>query len=491
MNLSTRFSETARRLSEKAAVFDDAGAHSYGALLAAAQGLAARVRSATDRDTVGLVAPTSAAFPIGYFAILLADKVPVPLNFLFDAKTLAFVAADAGLDTIVATMTFASLVEPLGTQVLFIEDPVEPGGSGEPLAEAPLPRRGGDDMATLLYTSGTTGMPKGVILTHRNFARNVESSMAHIGIVEDDVFLSVLPFFHSFGITTSMLIPLLAGCSAAFVPRFSPQRMLEAIARHRATICFAVASMFRVILRAGRPEGLDLSSLKFAVAGGEALGAPIATDFEQTFGAPLLEGYGLTETSPVLAVNLPDSNRRGSVGPMLDWVEAQVADEAERPLATGEEGELWVRGDCVTPGYHNRPEETAAALTPDRWFRTGDLARIDADGYLWITGRKKDLIISAGENISPNEIESVLHDHPAVFEAAVIGVPDATRGEVPKAFITLREGAAADAADLAGFCRQRLPRFKVPAAFEFVPQLPHSPTGKVHKLTLKKLQGLA
>ncbi|MBM4037545.1 MAG: long-chain fatty acid--CoA ligase [Planctomycetes bacterium] len=484
MNLATQFAATARRLPDKVAVADDAGEHTYRALLAAAEALAGRIRSATERQTVGLLAPTCAAFPVGYFATLLADKVPVPLNFLFDAKTLAFVAADAAFDTVVAARAFANLVPMIGAKAVFVEDPAEPP------AEARLPRRGGDDVATILYTSGTTGLPKGVILTHRNFARNVESSTEHIGITEEDVFLGVLPFFHSFGITTSMLIPLLAGCSAALVARFSPHKMLEAVARHRATICFAVGSMFRVVLRAGRPPGLDLSSLKFAVAGGEALGAPTAAAFEATFGAPLLEGYGLTETSPVLAVNLPNRNRQGSVGPMLNWVQARVVDDADQPLPTGAEGELWVRGDCVTPGYHNRPEETAAAITPDGWLRTGDIARIDADGYLWITGRKKDLIISAGENISPNEIESVLHDHPAVLEAAVLGVPDPTRGEAPKAFVTLREGATASADDLAAFCRTRLPRFKVPTAFEFLPQLPHSATGKVHKLALKKTQGL-
>jgi long-chain acyl-CoA synthetase len=485
MDVASRFVETAQRVPQKQAVYDDTGAHTYGALLAGAQAMAAKVRAATDSDHVGLVAPTCAAFPLAYFGILLADRVPVPLNFLLDAKTLGFLAQDAGFDTVVASRFFGDLVQALGTKAIFVEDPLEPPG------ELPRPGRGGDDMATLLYTSGTTGLPKGVMLSHRNFIRNVESCVEHIGLSEDDVFLGVLPFFHSFGLTTSLLVPLLAGCSAAYVAKFSPQRVFEAIAKHRVTVCFAVASMFRVLLRAGPPSGLDLGSLKFAIAGGEALGAPLAARFEELFGVPLLEGYGLTETSPVLAVNLPDRNRQGSVGPMLNWVEARVVDDDERPLPTSDEGELHIRGDCVMAGYYNRPEETAAALTPDRWLRTGDLARIDADGYLWITGRKKDLIISAGENISPNEIESVLHQHPAVFEAAVIGVPDERRGEAPKAFITLREGAAATADELEAFCRERLPRFKVPVAFELRAELPHSPTGKVHKLTLRKSEGLA
>jgi long-chain acyl-CoA synthetase len=482
-NLAIRFAETARRLPAKTAVFDDAGSHTYGAILAAAQAVAARVRSVTDRGHVGVLAPTSAAFPIAYFGVLLADKVPVPLNFLVDPPTLGLLARDAGFDAIVGSRAFERLVQALGARAVFVEDPLPPGRPVEPV-------RGGDDAATLLYTSGTTGVPKGVVLTHRNLVRNVASCNQHISLSADNVFLGVLPLFHAFGITTSLLLPFLLGCSTVCVPRFSPQKVLEAIARHRVTIAFAVASMYRAMMRAGRPEGLDLSSLRLPIAGGEALGADLAARFRQIFGPALLEGFGLTETSPVVAVNVPGRCRPGSVGQLLPWVEAAIVDHHGRPLPPGAQGELWLRGDCITPGYHNRPEETAAVFAPGGWLRTGDLVRLDADGYLWITGRKKDLIISGGENISPNDIEAVLHQHPAVFEAAVIGIPDETRGEVPKAFIVLREGAAADRGDLAAFCRQRLPRYKAPAAFEFRAELPHSPTGKVLKLELRKAEGL-
>jgi long-chain acyl-CoA synthetase len=485
MNLASRFVEITQRYSHKAAVIDDAGSTTYEAILAAARAVAAKVRATTSRDHVAVVTPTSVAFPIAYFGVVLADKIPVPLNFLLDTATLGLVARDAGFDTIVASRFFERLVTALGAKPVFVEDPLPP--STEPISL----RRGGDDAATLLYTSGTTGIPKGAILTHRNFVRNVESSYEHFNIPDDYVFLGMLPFFHSFGITSSMLLPLLRGCTAVYVAKFSPQRVIEAIARHKVTIAFAVASMFRALLRTGRPPGLDLSHLRFPIAGGEALGVPLAQRFEEVMGIPLLEGYGLTETSPTVAVNLPGRHKLGSVGPMLNWVEAQVADDHDQPLPTGAEGELWLRGDCVMPGYHQRPEETAAAFAPGGWFRTGDLARIDADRFLWITGRKKDLIISAGEKISPNEVESVLHQHPAVFEAAVIGVPDETRGEVPKAFITLREGAKADAAELAAFCRERLARYQVPALFDFRPELPHSPTGKVLKLALRRAEGSA
>ena len=485
MNLAARFAETARRSPQRIAVAEEAGSCTYGDLLAAAQAVAAQVRATTDRRQVAVLAPTSSAFAVAYFGTLLADRVAVPLNFLLDAKTLGFLASDAGVDTVVASRCFEALAASLGTKTLFVEEAA--GRPAEPLA----PTASGDDPATILYTSGTTGVPKGAILTHRNLVRNVESCLDFVGITGEDVLLGILPLFHSFGLTTSLLIPLLSGCSAACVAGFSPQRVFEAIARRRATVCFAVASMYRALLRAGPAAGLDLGSLRLVLAGGEALGAPLATRFEEVFGLPLFEGYGLTETSPVVAVNLPGRCRPGSVGQMLDWADARIVDDAGTALPPGQDGELWLRGDCITPGYHNRPEETAAALTPDGWFRTGDLARIDADGFLWITGRKKDLIISGGENISPNEIEAVLAHHPAVHHVAVIGVPDATRGEVPRAFVVLAEGQAAEPGELAAFCRQRLPRYKVPARFEFRDELPRSPTGKVHKLALRQQEGLA
>jgi long-chain acyl-CoA synthetase len=507
MNLATRFTETAARRPAKPAVFDDAGAHPYAGILAAAQAIAARVRDATDRPHVGILAPTSAAFPIAYFGVLLADRAAVPLNFLLDPPTLGLIVRDAGLDAVVASRALEKLVQALGVKAIYVEDvalalhePVahEPvaGATGDIRASPVAPAtgsctaqrlsRGADDAATILYTSGTTGVPKGVVLTHRNLIRNVEASNQHLALSEENVFLGVLPFFHAFGITTSMLLPFLLGCSTVCVARFSPQKVLEGIARHRVTIAFAVSSIYRMLIRAGRPAGLDLGALKLPIAGGEALGADLSARFEETFGVPLLEGYGMTEAAPVVATNVPGRHRPGSVGRLLPWAEARIVDDHDAPLPAGAEGELHLRGECVTPGYHNRPEESAAAFATGGWLRTGDLARLDADGYLWITGRKKDLIISGGENISPNEIEAALHQHPAVAEAAVIGIPDDARGEVPKALVVLREGAAASAAELSAYLRDRLPRFKIPAAWEFRAELPHSTTGKVLKRELRK-----
>jgi len=478
-NIANRFVAVSRSLSEKEAIRDETDSYTYGQLLTAAEAVARNVQEATDCRRVGLLAPISAAFVAGYFGILLADRTPVPLNFLLDAASLDFVAADAGFDTVVAARSFDRLVSDMGTRQLFIGESLCPVGL--PLVPA---SRGGDDEATILYTSGSTGRPKGVVLTHRNLLRNFESSCEHIDLESDDVVLGMLPLFHSFGIMTSVLMPLLLGCSVVYMGRFSPGKFFRAVGAHGVTMCFAVASMIRVLVRAGQKKSQDLSSLRSAFAGGEALGAAVCEQFEELFGVPLLEGYGLTETSPVVAFNQPGRNCRGSVGKMLGWVDAMVVDDSGQAVSPGNEGELWVRGDCVTRGYHNRPDETTAAFAPGRWFQTGDLVRIDGDGYLWITGRKKDLIISAGENISPGEIENVLGEHPAVHEAAVVGVPDDSRGEAPMAYVSLEPGCEANVNELAEFCRQRLRRHKIPAVFEFLSELPHGPTGKIDKRRL-------
>jgi len=484
MNVCEILTASADAAGDKEAFFDNTGGHTFAEILGRARATAGSVLGVTQRRRVGLLAPTSSAFVAGYFGILLADKVPVPLNFLLGAEAIAFIARDAGIDTVVADDSFAVLASALEATVL-------PVAAGDARVDAPRElQSGGDDEATLLYTSGTTGRPKGVVLTHGNLLANAESCISHVGATKDDVLLGILPLFHSFGLTTSMLLPVFLGASAVYVPKFSPSEVFESVARRRATLCFAVASMFRLLIRAGRHGSADFSSLRFAVAGGEALGATLSRRFEELFSVPLLEGYGLTETSPVVAVNLPDRHRPGSVGPMLDWVEPRIVDAADRPLPAGGEGELLLRGKSVAAGYHNRPADTSAAFTPDGWFRSGDLARVDADGFLWITGRKKDLIISAGENVAPAEIESVLAEHPGVYEAAVLGIPDPRRGEVPKAFIVLEGSCEATEAELADFCSRRLPGFKVPAAFAFRDELPHTPTGKVHKLALRQTEGL-
>jgi long-chain acyl-CoA synthetase len=283
-----------------------------------------------------------------------------------------------------------------------------------------------------------------------------------------------------------LIVPVTLGASVVYLPRFNPTQAVEIIREHKVSVLIAIPSMLGAIhrLKSARPE--DLASLELTVAGGEPLPQTLLQEFKERFGTDVLEGYGMTETSPVLTINVPWANRPGSVGRPIPGVEARVVDEEDRVLAAGEEGEIQIRGPHVTPGYYNKPAETGAAFRPGGWFCTGDIGKIDADGYVWITGRKKEMIIVGGENVFPREVEGVLEDHAAVAEAAVIGQPDASRGEVVTAYVMLREGQTATEIGLRDHCRERLAGYKVPRTVHIVEDMPRGPTGKVLRRKLRE-----
>jgi len=473
------FIEIAEKHAGRIAVADPSASLTYARLAACAAGVAEAI-AATERDFVAIAMPSCAAFPAAYFGVLLAGKTPVPLNFLQEPATLAAIAADAGFDTIITVGPLAEPMRKLAPHVLCAE-------AISPAAPRP-PARGGsfDALATLLYTSGTAGPPKGVMLTHRNLVSNVESSVGMAEYTHNDVSFGPLPLFHAFGITCTMLLPLLNGATALFIPKFVPAAALKLIAENRVTCIFAVPSIYRLLVQAA--QGLpreQFASLRFCVAGGEALGNETAEGFERAFGRPLMQGYGLTEASPVVSLNPPYAVRRGSVGVPLPWAEVQISDAAGLPLPAGTQGELLIRGACVMRGYRNNPDATRSVIDAAGWLHTGDLATRDTDGYLHITGRAKEMIISAGENISPGEIEAAINSHPAVLESAVIALADAARGEVPQAFVALRPGAQATEAEIIEHCRALLSRTRVPRQVTFRTDLPHTLTGKILKRALK------
>jgi len=298
----------------------------------------------------------------------------------------------------------------------------------------------------------------------------------------DDTFLCLLPFFHTYAITGTFLLPALNGSKMVLVDRFQPLKVLKMIADHGVTCFLAIPSMYRVL--AGTEGDFDVSSLRFPISGGEPLPVAVAEAFRERFGVDVFEGYGQTEASPVVSLNVPGARKLGSVGRPLPGVEVSVWSDENQPVPPGTVGELVVRGENVMQGYHRLPEETAATVAGG-WLHTGDLGAMDDDGFLTITGRKKELIISAGENIFPREIEEALIQHPSVREVAVVGVPDEVRGEVPKAFVIPAEGARVDERELRGFCRERIAGYKVPKTFEIVDDLPRTPSGKVLKRMLK------
>src|SRR5437762_5365650 len=273
----------------------------------------------------------------------------------------------------------------------------------------------------------------------------------------------------------------MSGSKMVLVDRFQPVKVLGLIQEHKISVFLAIPSMYRVLT--ATDGNFDFSSMRFPISGGEPMPMSTAEAFEKRFNVPIYEGYGQTEAAPVVTLNRPGAHKPGTIGPPLPGVEVAIWDDQNRVLPPGEVGEIMVRGRNVMPGYHHLPEETEKTIT-NGWLHTGDLGKLDDDGYVIITGRKKDLIISAGENIYPLEIEETLAQHPKVKEVAVIGVKDEVRGEVPKAFVIVREGMNVDEKELRHLCRERLANYKVPKYFELVADLPRSPTGKILKRML-------
>ena len=481
--LSSEFDESARKHSSSVALIDEAGqSWTYGQLASEVDRLAFRIDAEVQGPAVGILLLNSRHFLVTMLAIWKAAKVAVPLNYLLQPQDLAFILKDSGMSGLVSSAFFndaLSKIRPLfgeaGTILMADEPSFIPDGPA--MGEGTYV-----DPALFLYTSGTTGRPKGVELSHDNLISNVRACQSAGNFDSSDTFLCLLPFFHTYAITGTFLLPALNGCTMVLVDRFQPVKVLDLIARHGVTCFLAIPSMYRVL--AGTESGSDVSSLRFPISGGEPLPVAVAEAFQNRFGVDVFEGYGQTEASPVVSLNVPGARKLGTVGRPLPGVEVSVWDDKGNEVGRGEIGELMVRGELVMQGYHNLPDETASTITGG-WLHTGDLGAVDADGFITITGRKKDLIISAGENIYPREIEEVLVQHPEVQEVAVIGVPDEVRGEVPKAFVIRAEGATVDEAALRKFCREQIANYKVPRTFEIVEDLPRNPTGKVLKRMLK------
>ncbi len=481
--------QSAARYPGKQAVSDPKLRLSYRRLVAASLALRDALQAETERDRVGIMLPAGSGFAATLFGTLWARKVAVPLNFLLSPAELRSVVEDAGIDRIVSVHHFDELLEPLPARPLALEDL----GLRSRIIRALLrrkpapPRVGPKDTAVVLYTSGTDGAPKGVVLSYGNLLSNCEDCIATARITPDHRFLNILPPFHVFGLTTNVLIPAVLGASVHCIPRFQPAAVVQAMRHEHPSILMAIPSMYAALLRAKDTPPDTYRSLYLAISGGEPLHSRVADGFRSRFGIELLQGYGLTETSPVVSLNLPDAHRPGSIGRPIRSAQVRIVDDDGVHVPHGTDGEIQVRGPGVMQGYHGRPDLAQAAASADGWFRTGDVGRQDADGFLYITGRRKEMMIVGGENVFPREIEAALLDHPAVAEAAVVGVPDASRGEVPAAFVICREGQSATDAELRAFVRERLAGYKVPRFVRVAEELPRSPTGKIHKRLLKKM----
>jgi len=420
---------------------------------------------------------------------LWAGKNVVPLNFLLNQSELAHVVRDAGLETIITVKHFAEQVGKLPARPLFMEEmSLKRRMVFCLLGRMPAPpyvKR--DDTAVILYTSGTTAEPKGVELTYGNLHRNSVDSLQALGIHEDQTFLNILPPFHVFGLTGCVLIPVTLRASVFAIPRFSPVAVVHAVHDRGISVMLAVPSMYRAILGTKSARREDFANLKLAVSGGEPLPDSVRVAFDERFGVTIRQGYGLTETSPVVSVCTLDAYKPGTVGRVIPNVELRIVDADGQPLPQGQDGEILVRGPGVMKGYYNKPEQTRAVLSEEGWFTTGDIGHIDVEGFLSITGRAKDMLIIGGENVFPREIEAVLESHEGVIQAAVIGIPDEMRGEAPVAFVLPERDIALDEQSLRNHARTTLAGYKVPRRVIIRDDLPLGPTGKILKRKLREL----
>ncbi len=486
------------------AVVDDRRRYTYREIIGGGFFMADHIEQATAKQHIGILLPTSGAFPIALLGTWLARRVAVPFNYLLTPDELAYVIADSGVDTVI---TAKPMLEFLGgtdklpphIKLVCMEDL---DFTGVPPLRWP-PVLSDDELAVILYTSGTSAKPKGVMLTHGNLHSNVEAGIVHAGITQAQTFLGVLPQFHSFGLTAMTLIPLRGGCKVVYAARFNPRQIVELLRQHRPALFMAIPSMYSALLALKDAEAQDFASVRMAVSGGEPLPNAVYEAFLDRFNVRLLEGYGLTETSPVLNWCTPDAAKRFSVGRALPGVDIAILDENGRILGLEEDGEIVVAGPNVMRGYYNLPQQTqdafvnlprsttahhdGAATTTKRFFRTGDIGKLDADGFLYITGRKKEMLKVGGEIVVPREVEEALALHPSVRDAAVIGQRDDLRGEIPIAFVELNEGHEFNQAALRDWCRQRLAGFKVPREIHRLDALPRNPTGKILRRQLASI----
>ncbi|MER7948728.1 long-chain fatty acid--CoA ligase [Streptomyces sp. NPDC096079] len=485
-NLAGFLVETAARQPERPALRLGERVITYGELDERTARAAALLRSEGVRpgDRVALMLPNVPEFVVLYYGALRAGAVVVPMNPLLKTRETEFHLTDSG-----AVRLFEWHQAPgEGAQGAVAagvpHTAVEPGAFASELAEHEPLREvadtDGEDMAVLLYTSGTTGRPKGAVLTHAGLRHNTEVNSVHIQEMRpDDVVVGCLPLFHIFGQICTMSAAVRSGASLVLVPRFEPGAVLDAVARERATVFEGVPTMYAALLQ--HPSDADVSTLRMCISGGASLPVEILHGFERRFGCSVLEGFGMSETSPVVTFNHPDRPRKaGSIGTPIRDVEVRLLDDEGRDVAPGEIGELAVRGPNVMKGYWNRPEETAAAI-PDGWLRSGDLARADEDGYLYVVDRKKDMIIRGGYNVYPREIEEVLHEHPAVALAAVVGFPHPELGEEVAAAVVLRPGARATPEELRAYVKERVAAYKYPRRVWLSEGLPLGPSGKILK----------
>jgi long-chain acyl-CoA synthetase len=463
-------------------------------------------------DRVGIYLPNLPQFVIAFHGSLRAGAAVVPMNPQYKSREISHLLTDSEAEVVVTLADLVPIVEQVRDDTA-VEEVVSVGGDAEGatlfeefLAEetAEITERADDDVACQPYTSGTTGQPKGVLLTHHNLASNARtaSDLLPGGTKTDDRSLGVLPLFHIYGMTVTMNTSLFTGAAYYPLPEWDAQEAVSLIESADITIMQGVPAMYNDLVNQPNADEFDLSSLRFVNSGGSSLPIEVLRQFEAQFDLELYEGYGLTETSPVTHFNSPEARRVGSIGQTLDGVDSMIVDEDFEPVERVERGpvdesetdldaitgELVVAGPNVMKGYHDRPEANEESFTDydgKRWFHTGDIGYWDEDDFFYIVDREKHMIVTGGYNVYPREVEELLFEHAAVADAAVVGIPDERRGETVKAFVVPTPDADATADDIKEFCLDNLAEYKHPREVEFVEELPRTTTGKVQKFELR------
>jgi long-chain acyl-CoA synthetase len=494
MNLAALGDENLQRFGEYAALHFEGRVYTNAEQRRAAARVAHALRrlGVATGDPVVVLLPNCPEVMQAYGGILRLGAVIVPVVFLLSSDEVRHILADCGAKVVITSSELCSKLDGWTGHVVLVG--VGAGGlSWDDLlaAEAddfPMLARADTDLAVILYTSGTTGRPKGVALSHDNLASNARSAASLYELDRTQWALAVLPLSHSYGLTV-MNAGNILGTKAVLLRWFNPELVLETIARFRVQSMAGVPTMYVYLLNYPGAERFDTTSMRSWGSGAAPLPLEIVEPFEKKFGGRLMEGYGLTEASPVVAAHrLSGIRKLGSVGQPIPGVEVAIMDDDDRPLPVGEVGEVCVRGPNVMLGYYGLPEETAQTLR-NGWLHTGDVGRLDADDFLYIVERKKDLIIRGGFNIYPREVEEVLYAHPDVAEAAVIGMHDPVMGEDVLAFVALKQGGRVDAESLIAFCAERLAKYKCPKQVRFVPTLPKNPVGKILRKELRAQHG--
>ena len=456
------------------------------------------------QERVAIFLDNCPEFVISYYAILKAGAVVVPINYMFKMEEAKYILQDAAAVAVITSRTYCDMAEELRLRVDSLKTIITTTKTKEGILNFISLRKPDtsmlnkiqvkpDELAVVLYTSGTTGFPKGAMLTNSNLISNAYQSSRAIKANHRDSVICILPLFHSFAATVCMNLPLLIGAKIVIMKSLKPfKRILRAVRKNRVTIFVGIPSIYNILRNLKLPRIFDtplvkfLNPLRLCISGAAALPAETFIGFEKRFRTPLLEGYGLTEASPVVTLNpLRGKRKAGSIGISLSRdIELKIVDEKDNVVAVGEIGELLVKGPNVMQGYYKQKEATAETIK-DGWLYTGDMAKFDEDGYLYIAGRKKEMVNVRGLNVYPREIEEVLYQNPKIKETAVIGIVDEHKGEVPKGFVVLKETETATEHEILQYLRERLAPYKIPKHIEFRASLPKNATGKILKRLLK------